>query len=179
MRCRERAAFGEAPTSRTRPGTSRRSIRMERWPGPARPGPGAARPAKYERSIARESTNVRLFPYSCGTRGGCAGHGTTRTAASMALHGRATSSRGPDSRTRGRRRRSCRRGAARRRVVQAYWCDPGKASLAFRLMRHGWTRLERRFTGPRALARRLSHDLQCPGERDRVKKRVRDAEASR
>ncbi|CAH0373834.1 unnamed protein product, partial [Pelagomonas calceolata] len=26
MRCRERAAFGEAPTSRTRPGTSRRSI---------------------------------------------------------------------------------------------------------------------------------------------------------
>ena len=40
------------------------------WPGPARPGPGAARPAKRERSIARESTTVRLFPYTCGIRGG-------------------------------------------------------------------------------------------------------------
>ena len=100
MRCREHAAFGEALTSRTRPGTAVVPSGWSAgncWPGPARPGPGAARPAKRERSIARESTTVRLFPYTCGTRGGCAGHGTARTVASMALRCRATSSRGPQA----------------------------------------------------------------------------------
>ena len=73
MRCRERTAFGEA--RRRAPGRGQAVVPSgwsagNCWPGPARPGPGAARPAKRERSIARESTTVRLFPYTCGIRGG-------------------------------------------------------------------------------------------------------------